>query len=566
VKTVGSMKLVNGRWFITAEPHAMIRLKRTFEKLHRMKTGEAILGDTPENAFELRWFCERFPLMLSASDRTYLEARAEQYRKLVDEVTSITADGYVPREFALAVPPRDYQKVAAELALRTGRLLCADDMGLGKTVVGIAAIADAAARPALVVTMTHLPAQWQRELARFLPGASVHVLKKGQPYLINPWPDVVIANYHKLSGWRDVLTGQVRTVVFDEAQELRRTGSDKYQAAEQIASGAAVRCALSGTPIYNYGGEMHAIMNVIAPDALGSWPEFAREWCGNASDRNKAPVKDPRALGTFLRDTGLMIRRTKSDVGRELPAFTKVPHTIDVDIEEINNIAGPAMDLARLILKQGGMERGEKMRASEELSWRLRQATGIAKAAFCADFVRLLVESGEKVLLVGWHHEVYRIWMDRLKDLNPVKYTGEESPAQKEASKAAFITGNSKVLIMSLRSGAGLDGLQEVCSTVVHGELDWSPQIHDQVDARAYRDGQTKPVFAYSLVADSGSDPVVSDVLGLKRSQSDGIRDPQAGLIETSQSDPQRVRRLAEDFLRQRGVKAERQRTIEEAA
>jgi hypothetical protein len=47
----------------------------------------------------------------------------------------------------------------------------------------------------------------------------------------------------------------------------------------------------------------------------------------------------------------------------------------------------------------------------------LRQATGIAKAPFVADFVRLLVESGEKVLLYGWHREVYSIWRDKLKDL-----------------------------------------------------------------------------------------------------------------------------------------------------
>ena len=41
----------------------------------------------------------------------------------------------------------------------------------------------------------------------------------------------------------------------------------------------------------------------------------------------------------------------------------------------------------------------------------LRQATGIAKAAFVADFVRLLVESGEKVVLFSR----YRNALDALK-------------------------------------------------------------------------------------------------------------------------------------------------------
>lgn len=70
---------------------------------------------------------------------------------------------------------------------------------------------------------------------------------------------------------------------------------------------------------------------------------------------------------------------------------------------------------------------------------------------------------------------------------------------------------------------------------------------------RVYRDGQPDPVMAYYLVADSGSDPVVADVLGLKKAQSDAVRDPSAALIQASQSDPARVKRLAEDFLRQRG-------------
>ena len=559
MRTFGRIRLVGGleggrkQWEITCEPHVMIRLRRTFEKMARTKEGAGLLLDSPENARELTWFLERFPM--AVDDPKYLKARDRQHRQLAEQIATITADGFVPRAFELAIPAREYQRVAAELALRTGRLLCADDLGLGKTVTALCALADEAQRPALVVTMTHLPGQWEREIRRFLPGASVHILKSTKPYPITPWPDFVISNYHKLDSWAHTLKGQVKAVVFDEVQELRRTGSRKYQAAQIVAGGARTRVGLSATPIYNYGGEMHAIMEVLAPDALGTWAEFCAEWCRGYSDQTKAEVTDPRGLGTFLREHGLMLRRTRSDVGRELPAFTKVPQTIDVDDTEIEKVSGKAMDLARLILAQGGMERGAKMRASEELSWRLRQATGIAKAAYVADFVRMLVESGEPVLLLGWHHEVYAIWRERLKDLGVVQYTGEESVKQKEDAKAAFVSGKAKVLMMSLRSGAGLDGLQVICKTVVHGELDWSPQVHDQCDGRIYRDGQPHPVFAYYMVADSGSDPVVADTLGLKRSQSDGIRDPNAALIERSQSDPERVRRLAEEFIRQRGGK-----------
>jgi SNF2 family DNA or RNA helicase len=211
------------------------------------------------------------------------------------------------------------------------------------------------------------------------------------------------------------------------------------------------------------------------------------------------------------------------------------------------------VELARIILTQGGLERTAKLRAAEELSWRLRQATGIAKASFVAEFVRLLVESGEQVVLYGWHRAVYDVWAERLKDLNPVLYTGEESPTQKEASKEAFVSGKSKVLIISLRAGAGLDGLQHCCRTVVFGELDWSPGVHEQCVGRVARDGQKDPVFAYYLVADHGSDPVVADVLQLKKNQIDGLRDPTAALLEDSNGAEGHIKRLAEAFLQRTG-------------
>ncbi|MGZ3477548.1 MAG: C-terminal helicase domain-containing protein, partial [Polyangiales bacterium] len=186
----------------------------------------------------------------------------------------------------------------------------------------------------------------------------------------------------------------------------------------------------------------------------------------------------------------------------------------------------------------------------------LRQATGVAKAAFVADFVRLLVESGEKVVLFGWHREVYSLWMDRLRDLSPSLYTGTESPTQKDDARKRFLAGETPILIMSLRSGAGLDGLQEVCRTCVFGELDWSPGVHEQCVGRVYRDGQREPVVSYFLISEHGSDPAIADVLQIKRAQVDGMRDPMGALVEAVEpldGGEERVRRLATDYLRQRG-------------
>jgi SNF2 family DNA or RNA helicase len=110
---------------------------------------------------------------------------------------------------------------------------------------------------------------------------------------------------------------------------------------------------------------------------------------------------------------------------------------------------------------------------------------------------------------------------------------------------------------MSLRSGAGLDGLQDVCNTIVFGELDWSPGVHEQCTGRVYRDGQEHGSVAYYLVSEDGSDPIVADVLGLKKQQIEGIKDPDQELVEKLEVDPDHVKKLAKHILDAKGISLE---------
>ncbi len=458
------------------------------------------------------------------------------------------------------------------------RLYITDDFIVThNTASAIGLLADPNMLPALVVTLTHLPTQWEAEIKRFAPKLRVHTLKKATPYPLNTGglpskagrkplvdvnPDVIVSNYHKLAGWAEALSGQVKTVVFDEIQELRIAKSDKYSAAKHIAAGAEYRVGLSATPIYNQGSEFHAIAEILRPDALGTREEFVREWCTAGYREGTEKIRDPRAFGEFVREAGLMLRRTRSEVGRELPALTRVPQHVDANLGALDKVSEACRELALFILGRGASpmklegdaKKGEKLLASEELSIKLRQATGIAKAPFVADFVQLLVEQGEKVVLFGWHREVYRIWRERLANLEPVMYTGSETAKEKDAARDAFIDGQSKVLIMSLRAGAGLDGLQKACRTVVFGELDWSYGVHEQAEGRVNRDGQSDPVVAYYLTTDTGSDPIVMDVLGIKRGQLEGIRDPKAAFVSKLETDPDRIKKLAEAYLAQHGL------------
>ena len=564
MKTFGTLRLSKDRkqWCIDCEPHIVMRLKRVFPRVSRKAHWTIRITNTIDTCRELEWFMSRYPLDVSSDDRSRLDTEASKHRAQENLVADLILGTRKPSEYQLAIQPREYQRIAGDVAFAQGGLLLADDLGLGKTCSGICLISRPECRPAVVVTMTHLTKQWEREIQKFVPGLRTHVVSKGTPYdlratkrtrpgqlMLQPdEPEVIILNYHKLSGWAETLGSFASSVIFDEAQELRRNESAKYTGARYIADRAKWRLGLTATPIYNYGDELFAIMECLAPGRLGSRSEFLEEWCRQANARSYSII-EPKAFGAYARDSGLMLQRTRADVGRELPALTKIPYPCETNASALEAIESAAGELARIILGDSEEKRGQKLQASEELNGLVRQATGVAKAPYVAAFVRMLVESGEQVVLYGWQRDVYDLWLDQLKDLNPVLYTGTESVNQKEQAREKFVTGQAKILIMSLRAGAGLDGLQHVCKTVVFGELDWSPGVHEQDIGRVHRDMQKHPVFAYYLIADVGSDPIVADVLGMKKSQSDGVMGDRVEVLDSAGAN---VKALAQMYVQRK--------------
>ncbi|MGH3825962.1 MAG: SNF2-related protein [Pseudonocardiaceae bacterium] len=540
-------------WSIKAQPHVVIRIKRVLPRARATRSGHVIITDTLDAARDLDWIRERYPLDMDDRTAQVLTDRLKRWTERQQAVDDIL--GGHPGCALLTEPartPRGYQLQFAAMLRATGRLLLADDVGLGKTFSSYLILAQPDALPALVVTLTHLPNQWMGELAATWPGFRGHLVTKGTPYDLRRtrgarghYPDVIVMNYSKLAGWGDALAGQVRTVIFDEIQELRHgTATNKGVAAARVTADAKYACGLSATPVYNYGGEIWNIYNILAPDRLGTREEFLREW--GASDFNgKLTVADPAALGTYLRDSGLLLRRTRKDVHRELPEPLRIRQEVSADPAAIDQLAGDVLQMARLILDSNAKQQ-QRWAAAGDLDWRMRQATGIAKAPYVAEWVRVLLESEDKVVLFGWHRAVYGVWEQRLAEFKPVLYTGSETPTQKQAAAEAFTNGPSRVLMMSLRAGAGLDGLQKACSVAVFGELDWSPGVHDQCIGRLARDGQESTVAAYFLVSDQGSDPVMDDVLQLKRMQAEPLRDPTAPLLAPAVANLDRVRMLAQ--------------------
>ncbi|MCH1926910.1 DEAD/DEAH box helicase [Shewanella sp. C32] len=544
IRTYGTLSLAGDKWvYDGVPPHVAIRLKQLFPRIPKHRTSPFEFPNDKAHSADLAWFIQRYPVTISLNDSVTLDGGRQQFEQDAAAMEAILKPDYQPKQLIGlrdGEHVRPYQSQAIELTLLRHALLLGDDVGLGKTYTTAGLFLNGVTLPAAVVMQVHLQQQWQDKIESFTH-LTCHKIKGTKPYNLPP-ADVYLFRYSQIAGWIDTFAdGFFKAVAFDEIQELRTgTKSAKGEAAKELADNAVYRLGLSATPIYNYGVETWNIMQMLDDQALGSFDEFLREWC---VDRRQ--VKDPQALGSFLREQNLMLRRTKREVGQQLPPINTIIEHVDADQQTLKDVEQLARELAIKTTTGSFVERGQ---AGRELDLMLRQATGVSKAKGVAAYVQIVLESDVPVLLMGWHRDVYDIWLKALAAYRPAMYTGSESENQKNESVRRFVEGETNLFIMSLRSGAGLDGLQHRCSTVIFGELDWSPKVHEQIIGRLDREGQQEQITCVYLNTDEGSDPPMVELLGLKQSQATGIIDP-GKEFETRYSDKSRIQALAERFL-----------------
>ncbi|MBP3540954.1 MAG: DEAD/DEAH box helicase [Clostridia bacterium] len=538
-------------WTVKGDPMVTELCKRLFPGSATARRGEARFTNHRRVVGDLNWLMLRYPLLVKPQDR-------ERWQKALTEAREHAVKREMARRMPEKVTPNpsvftgtltDFQQEGLAYLLRSDRCLLADEMGLGKTVQALAYLSETGAYPAMIVAPTHLISNWQKEIARFVhcPDGSplrVHVLKGLKPYPLPP-ADIYLMHYLLLRGWKEVLPDLgLPTVIFDEVQELRHAGTEKYSAASLLAEAAERVIGLSGTPIYNQGAEIWNVINILDFHVLGDYESFTREWCYGYGNRI---VAKPELLGEHLRNEGLMLRRTKQEVLSELPPKRRLVMTIDSDEGVYRKLMQPLQKTLQLLKSSGEVSGSQRALWEMEIERGERQATGIAKAPYVTQFVRALLDAGEKVLLFAHHHEVMDIYKRELKNYSPAFITGRETTAMKERGVERFMVGKTNLCCISLRAASGLNLQRASC--VVFGELDWSPAVHSQAEDRAHRMGQTDSILCYYLVSGGGSDQEMQDALGLKVSQFVGLMGdtPQSG--EDAFLSAQEARQYAEKLV-----------------
>lgn len=403
VPTYGRLQLQGNRWVLSdIPPHVAIRLKSMFPRVPKHQTGVFDLPANDAMSADLQWFLQRYPMDMSAADMERLHQGTEQFEADRIRTEEILMPDWQPPSkhgFRPGLDAYHFQKQAAELWLRKKGLLLGDDVGLGKTISALYGLAGSRYLPAAIVVQAHLPTQWVNEYIVPFTYMTAHIIDGTKPYNLPP-ANLYVFKYSNIHGWSDIAgTGLFKAVVYDEIQELRNgTATAKGAAAKVFSDNAELRLGASATPVFNYGSEIWSIYQFIDPEILGPWEEFVREWC-RMGPGQKWVVTDPDALGSYLRESQVFLRRLRQ--GRKI---NTIPVEVDFDQQVADDAEKLARALAQKVMTGSFVEAGL---AARELDAFARLQTGLAKAKSVAVLARMYLKQGIPVLLAGWHRECF---------------------------------------------------------------------------------------------------------------------------------------------------------------
>lgn len=473
----------------------------------------------------------------------------ENLQKAVLKSASADPTGLVPVIYhPTTIKPFPFQHAGVEYILpRPGVLLC-DEMGLGKTMQALIVMNMRHPVEALIICPSILKYNWLKEARKWMIGhitAYIYESKKIRYYKAqltshNKETVLHIINYDILDKFKDRLMSiPFNFLVADECHYIKNAESARSKITQELARKAKWKIFITGTPIYNKPRDLFVPLNLIDPTMFGSFTAFAKRYCDPRTVRGKVVYNGAtkmEELNTILR-ANYMVRRMKKDVMKDLPDKIKDVIVLNEDgLEILVEKEKKAMEDSKVqeeqlrleldairelaaIDKAREAEYKEKVKNLREIRFRnfgeiarIRKELAIKKAPYVIEFVKDILDSSEdpqsKIVVFGHHTEVLDKIYTELKAYKPVIITGKVSHNDRPTAIKLFSEKNdTRVAVLSMgAAGAGVDGLQNFCNTMVFAELDWTPSLVDQAESRLQRIGQKDTVWVYHVVANDSID------------------------------------------------------------
>ena len=408
----------------------------------------------------------------------------------------------------------DFQNTGKDFLKSRRYALLADDMGLGKTAQAITAINDHNFREILIIVPASVKYQWQKEFRKWNYRGFIEVVENGQSIIKTA--NVTIVNYdliHRKKIFTQLIYRHWDLIICDEAHYLKNNSAKRTKVVyfpKGLKDRADRVWLLTGTPVLNRPVELFSHLKALVPERLGPYTSFfaftehfcdayETKWGWDYSGASNIPE-----LSKIL--DGFMLRRLKEDVLDELP---------EVTYQTIN--FAPDKKMKKLNIKERREYAKEKEGILGELA-SMRHESGVAKVPFVVKHIMDVLEDKQKAVVFAYQRDVISQIMESCRAYSPVALTGN-TPARKrqEAVETFKSSTECRLFIGQIEAaGVGIDGLQNVCDTVIFAEMSWTPgQIHQAV-GRCHRIGQNNPVLVQFLIVEGSIDEDIAATVASK--------------------------------------------------
>ncbi len=430
----------------------------------------------------------------------------------------------------------------------------ADDMGLGKTVQALALLLNeyfrgASPKTSLLIVPTSLIFNWQREARTFAPtllvmnyhGPNRKRYKLSDMALAN----VVITSYGTVQRDLDIFRKmRFNYIILDEAQAIKNPLSSTAKTIRELT--ANNRLALSGTPIENNLSELWSIFCFLNPGMLGTFRNFSATFINPIEKERNGPRT--QILRKLIEPC--ILRRTKSQVAKELPPKTEVMVNVEMTPHQ-RTLYSITNDACKSSVMQAIETQGinsTRMHILQALT-RLRQICchpvlvdpsykgDSGKFEALDDLVENVVAEKHKALVFSQFTSVLELIRARLdKNKIPCEYlTGQTANRQKPVDN--FQTNDDiQVMLISLKAG-GVGLNLTAADYVIMVDPWWNPAAENQAADRAYRIGQTKPVFVYKLITQDSVEQRVVEFQKSKQALFDAIITAEPSIFKSLEKD-----------------------------
>lgn len=388
-------------------------------------------------------------------------------------------------------------------------VLFALEMGTGKSIISIALSEYNNFNKVFVITPNSLKFNYFYEVEKFT-NSKAHIINwKKNKYTLEESKYIIInydffRNNNSVKKFENLNLGKIDCLILDECHRIKNPKSNIYKNFKAIftddifVNETPCKIFMSGTPMNNRAYELYTVMNQISPIDFPNKQFFYSEYCGMTYDPSQFggynfDSNTTNFEGLYHKISPYVFRVRKMDVLKDLPSKTYERIILELttsEEKEYNNILDGVID---------ELSNKETVTNPMTIMLRLRQYLSILKVnnKDLIEFIDMLLEMGEKIVIMDYFKEGIEILHEKYKDISVLHY-GDVSVEDRSKMVKQFQDKDSNIKMFLSTVQTGKEGLTLTSSSkIMILTQPYTVSENEQVVDRVHRISQTEKVNVY---------------------------------------------------------------------